>query len=88
MDFGDLPREDGRKNLNEQVAENRRYLYKLREDLSYILQNLTEENWNETALQRLREQFAPAAEYAALAEEVAQLKAMLSAAQTVDEEAT
>lgn len=55
MGLDDFPTFTGQESPKEQIRALHNYLFVMREYLGYTLQNLSAENWNETALQKLTE---------------------------------
>lgn len=47
-------------NLKQQFRQLHDYVFRLTQDLRYVLSNLSEDNWNEEALKRLRSGLASA----------------------------
>jgi hypothetical protein len=74
-----LPRLRGDDGAKEQIQQVVDYLYRLREQLTYILNNLTGQNFNETALKELLGTFAEASKVEELAEEVRVLREQMAA---------
>ena len=51
----DFPRLREEDNAKQQIRTLYDYVFKLREQLQYLLHNLTEDNWNEAALKQFVE---------------------------------
>lgn len=51
----DFPRLREEDNVKQQIRTLYDYVFKLREQLQYLLHNLTEDNWNKAALQQFVE---------------------------------
>lgn len=53
LSLDDFPAFTGKESLPEQIQALYNYLFMLRQQLQYILQNLSADNWNSTALKNM-----------------------------------